>query len=135
MSNNEILDLSVENKIIKEIKSVDFESGNDFEFARKNMKALIEKGQYALDNLLNLADQSQQFEGYDTVSALLKTLIDGNKQLMNVKKVDKEIESMGNSDNKETTLVNNNLYITPTDLLDAVISNRLKEKEESKSKK
>ena len=125
---NEIIDLSVENKIITDIKELEFEQGDDYEFARRNMRRLLEKGGNALDNLISIADGLQSPSGYDALSTLLKTLIDGNKQLLNLKKTEKEIETIS-AETNETTTIENNLFITPNDLLDAVISNRTKTKD------
>lgn len=81
----------------------------DFEYARGNMIAVIEKGQEALGDILQIAQQSQQPRAFEVVSDLVKTLAQTNKDLLELMKQKKDIE---NKDGPKT--VNNNLFVGST---------------------
>jgi len=85
----------------------------DFEYARGNMINIIEKGNEALDGILDLAGQSQQPRAYEVVTALIKTMSEVNKDLMDLTKKKKELQAMdGLGSNAKT--INNNLFVGST---------------------
>lgn len=79
----------------------------DYEYARGRMITIIEKGSEALDDALNLAQQSQTARAYEVVSDLVKTLAQTNKDLLELMKQKKELEI----DNGGPKTVNNNLFV------------------------
>lgn len=88
---------------------------DDYEYARGSMINVIEKGQEALNDMLDVAQRSQHPRGYEVVATLISTLANANKDLLDLTKKKKELEQ--NSDSGPST-VNNNLYIGSTaDLL------------------
>lgn len=88
---------------------------DDYEYARGSMINVIEKGQEALNDMLDVAQRSQHPRGYEVVATLISTLANANKDLLDLTKKKKELEQ--NSDGGPST-VNNNLYIGSTaDLL------------------
>jgi len=66
----------------------------DYEYARGSMISVIEKGNEALSDMLNVAQQSQQPRAYEVVATLLKTIADTNKDLLELQKKHKDIENM-----------------------------------------
>jgi hypothetical protein len=85
----------------------------DFEYARGNMINIIEKGNEALDGLLDIAGQSQQPRAYEVVTDLIKVMADANKSLLDLSKQKKELNRMdGVTDNPKT--INNNLFVGST---------------------
>jgi len=88
---------------------------DDYEYARGSMINVIEKGQEALNDMLDVAQRSQHPRGYEVVATLISTLANANKDLLDLTKKKKELEQ--NADGGPST-VNNNLYIGSTaDLL------------------
>jgi hypothetical protein len=79
----------------------------DYQYARGQMITIIEKGSEALDDALNLAQQSQTARAYEVVSDLVKTLAQTNKDLLELMKQKKELEI--DKDGPKT--VNNNLFV------------------------
>lgn len=55
---------------------------NDYEYARTNLISIIEKGDDALDHVLEVAKQSQSPRAYEVFSTLLKNISDTNKDLL-----------------------------------------------------
>lgn len=91
----------------------------DYEYARSNLYQVIEKGSYALDSLLELAKASEHPRAFEVVGQLTKTLVDANKDLLDIQKKVKDLkkEEEQNETAKGGT-VNNNLFVGSTaDLL------------------
>ena len=91
---------------------------NDFEFARKNLRTILEKGTVALDRMLEVADMSQNPRSYEVVSTLINSLSSSNKDLLELSEKKKRIEK---DDSKKTGPVNNNLFIGSTAELQKLI--------------
>jgi hypothetical protein len=54
----------------------------DFEFARQHTISTILKAEDALEKMVELAEASQAPRAFEVVATLVKTLLDGNKDLM-----------------------------------------------------
>jgi hypothetical protein len=91
------------------------EDQTDFEFARQNIRNILEKGSVALDKMLEVADLSQHPRSYEVVSTLIKSLSDTNKDLLELAEKKNRIEKVKSQ--TETQTINNNLYISTTELL------------------
>ena len=88
---------------------------DDYEYARGNMIAVIEKGQEALSGILDVAGMSQHPRSYEVVATLVKAVADANKDLLELSKKRKDLEKV---ENGGPQTVNNNLYLGSTaDLL------------------
>lgn len=90
---------------------------DDFEFARGNMIAVIEKGQEALSGMLDVAGQSQHPRAYEVIATLVKTVADANKDLLELQKRKKDLTGIGPA----PTTVNNNLFVGSTAELQQLI--------------
>ena len=91
----------------------------DYEYARGSMISVIEKGNEALSDMLNVAQQSQQPRAYEVVATLLKTIADTNKDLLELQKKHKDIENMDGPQTPQT--INNNLFVGSTAELQKLI--------------
>jgi hypothetical protein len=87
---------------VVEIKDSTIE--DDVEFARQNIKKLINKGGVAFDNLLLVANESEQPRAYEVVATLIKNLSDLNKDLLELQKRKKDLQ--GSDDKKQSGNVN-----------------------------
>jgi len=95
---------------------------DDYEYARGNMIAVIEKGQEALSGILDVAGMSQHPRSYEVVATLVKAVADANKDLLELSKKRKDLEKV---DNGGPQTVNNNLYLGSTaDLLKLLKDNK-----------
>lgn len=75
----------------KEIVPVEDVAEQDTEFARGNIKNLITKGNVALDNLLQVARESEHPRAYEVAATMIKNLADSNKDLLNIQKTRKDL--------------------------------------------
>lgn len=100
---------------------------DDFDYARDNMRQLISKGQNALDGILMIASGSEHPRAYEVVAALMKTMAETNKDLLELQKTKKVLQK---EDPKAPQLegpqnVTNNLFVGST----AELQKLLKEKQ------
>lgn len=93
------------------------ETDDDLKYVRKNLYDLIEKGHGAIDELLNIADQSQHPRSYEVLSGLVKTMVETNKELVNLHHEKQKLQGKPEQPVSSKT-VNNNLFVGSTsDLL------------------
>lgn len=92
----------------------------DADYVRGNLYDLIDKGTRSMDELLAIADQSQHPRAYEVISTMMKTLVDTNKELLDMHgKKKKLIEEQPKDKTPET--VNNNLFVGSTkDVLEMI---------------
>lgn len=93
------------------------ENLRDIELAKSNIQNIIELGDDAVKEMVSIAKQSESPRAFEVVSTLMKTLLDANRDFVEVsskKRYAKE-EAMGAK--KETNVTNNNLIISTADLL------------------
>lgn len=72
---------------------------DDAEYARKNIRELIEKGNTAMDNLLHVAKESEAPRAYEVASTLIKNLSDLNKDLLEIQKRKRDLKPVETSTN------------------------------------
>lgn len=95
------------------------ENLNDLEEVRQNIKGVIETGDDALKEMLEIAKQSEMPRAFEVVSTLMKTMLDANKDLADIstkKKFVKE-EIAGPKEAAQNNVTNNNLIVSTADLL------------------
>lgn len=80
----------------------------DFEQARTNIKEIIDKGQNVLDDMIALAKASDHPRSYEVAATLIKTLVDTNKDLLELHKKRKELKGKQEQVSAATTNVQNN---------------------------
>jgi hypothetical protein len=64
---------------------------DDADFARENIRTLIEKGNLAVDGILHVAKESEHPRAYEVAANLIKNLSDLNKDLMEIQKRKKDL--------------------------------------------
>lgn len=64
---------------------------NAYDYARDNLVSFIEKGKIALEEAIRIMQQSEHPRAVEVVSGLLKNMADVNKQLLELKKANKEL--------------------------------------------
>lgn len=97
------------------------DGNNDYEYARENLYSIIEKGQSALEDIVDIAKQSESARAFEVATNLMKTMVDANKDLLELAKKKKELEKEDVA--AETHVTNNNLNITSADLLKMIKDN------------
>ena len=91
----------------------------DYTYARENLYDVIEKGTSALDELVHLAKASEHPRAFEVVSQLTKTLVDANKDLLEIQK---KVKSLRKEDEqKGPNSVTNALFVGSTSELQKLI--------------
>ena len=73
-------------EIEPQLPTIKTEVEDDADFARQNIRELIEKGTVAFDNLLHVAKESEHPRAYEVAAGFFKNLSDLNKDLLEIQK-------------------------------------------------
>jgi len=84
----------------------------DYEYTRGNLYSLIEKGQEAINGILELAQESEMPRAYEVAGQLIKNVSDATDKLMDLQKKLKDIDESGKV--KGPTNVTNALFVGST---------------------
>jgi predicted HNH restriction endonuclease len=106
-----------------EAKAHDDSAKTDFEMARANVYEVIQNGLTAIDKLSQIADQSQHPRAFEVLSGLMKTMLDANKDLLELQKKIREIDNVDSPTNQDAKAVTNNLFVGSTAELQKMIEN------------
>ena len=104
----------------KEIKKVEGEDiGKDYDYTRGNLYSLIEKGQEAINGIMEVAGETASPRAYEVAGQLIKSVADTTDKLADLHKKVKEIEA----DNPKTqnTVTNNALFVGSTSELSKML--------------
>ncbi len=121
---NKILDITPTTVVVDSVpKTVaPFEAAPDvnadFAVARKNIRDIIERGDDALENAMELAKESEHPRTYEVVGQLIKVLVDANKDLLNIHKQRKELTAESEASPKNVT---NAIFVGSTAELQKII--------------
>tara|TARA_B100000579_G_scaffold426734_1_gene434361 strand:+ start:923 stop:1336 length:414 start_codon:yes stop_codon:yes gene_type:complete len=88
----------------------DDDSETDFQYARENLYNLIERGTDGLEELLEIAKQSEHPRAFEVVQQTIGQLTTTNKELLNLHKTKKDMRT----EKGGPTSVNNNLFVGST---------------------
>ena len=84
----------------------------DYEYTRGNLYSIIEKGQEAINGILELAQDSEMPRAYEVAGQLIKSVSDATDKLMDLQKKLKDVEE--DSPQKGPNTVNNALFVGST---------------------
>ena len=110
--NNDIVQPEVVEKKIDKIKAVADDIKKDYDYTRGNLYSIIEKGQEALNGVLELAQESEQPRAYEVAGQLIKSVYDATDKLMDLQKKLKDVEE--DKVVKGPSTVNNALFVGST---------------------
>jgi hypothetical protein len=110
---SEVLDVEPINYEVSEIIEAKTPVEDDAEFARQNIRTLIEKGNTAMDNLLLVANASEHPRAYEVAAGLIKNLADLNKDLLEIQKRKKDLDPT-QAKNNGTTNIDKAVFVGST---------------------
>ena len=84
----------------------------DYEYTRGNLYSIIEKGQEAINGILELAQESEMPRAYEVAGQLIKSVSDATDKLMDLQKKLKDVEE--EKQQKGPSTVNNALFVGST---------------------
>jgi hypothetical protein len=84
----------------------------DYKYSRENYYSIIEKGQEAIQNALELAQELDTARGYEVVGHLIKSVSDAADKLINLQQKMKDIEDI--RPKGPSSVTTNNVVFTGT---------------------
>ena len=99
----------------------------DYDLARKTFRDLIEKGNSAIDNIADLARESESPRAYEVFATMIKTLGEMSTNLLDIQKKNKELNTSDNAKKLDETVVNVDKAVfvgTTADLLKQIKKSR-----------
>jgi len=102
------------------------EIDDDYEYARAKYYNLAEKGDEAIDLMMELARESEHPRAFEVLSNMMKQNAEITDRLMDLQKKKKEIKLDPNK--RLPNLTQNNVYVGSTTDLQRMLHNKKKEK-------
>ena len=94
----------------------------DYEYTRANLYSIIEKGQEAINGIMEVAGESASPRAYEVAGQLIKSVADTTDKLMDLQKKIKDV----NEDSPKTNNVTNNaLFVGSTSELSKMLKQGL----------
>ena len=106
---------------LKKVEGQDI--GKDYDYTRGNLYSLIEKGQEAINGIMEVAGETASPRAYEVAGQLIKSVADTTDKLADLHKKVKDIEA----DNPKTqsTVTNNALFVGSTSELSKMLKDGL----------
>ena len=94
------------------VKSNDVDIEKDYEYSRANLYSLIEKGQEAINGIMEVAEEGGSPRAYEVAGQLIKSVADTTDKLIDLQKKLKEVQE----DSKKTpnNVTNNAVFVGST---------------------
>jgi DNA-binding ferritin-like protein len=117
---SELLDIDPPDQEVLEPSFKNKEVDDDYDYARRNLRDLIDSGMNDLNSVMDIARQSESPRAFEVATNLIKTLADTNKDLLDLAKKKKDLTQEKNTQN-----VTNALFVGSTaDLQKLIQGNR-----------
>lgn len=129
-TNYEDLDnaLNIESSIVeveKDITSIDIvptqpdDIKKDYEYTRANLYSLIEKGQEAINGIMDLASEGGSPRAYEVAGQLIKSVADTTDKLIDLQKKIKDVQE--NNTKISNNVTNNAVFVGSTSELSKLL--------------
>ena len=122
---NEALDIEVSNtpeggclRRKDQLPDVSEQIQKDYEYTRGNLYSLIEKGQEALNGILEVAEGGQQARSYEVAGQIIKSVADTTDKLIDLQA---KMKDLNKEEKKGPSTVNNALFVGSTSELSKLL--------------
>ena len=103
----------------------------DYKYTRGQLYSLIEKGQEAINGIMEVAGESASPRAYEVAGQLIKSVADSTDKLMDLQKKMKDIDE--DSTKTQNNVTNNALFVGSTSELSKLLKKGILNNNESKS--
>ena len=120
---DEALDVKA-SEIVKEsrkIKKIDNTPRDDFEYSRAQLYNIVEKGQEAMNGILDVCQDTQHPRAYEVAGQLVKAVGDVTDKIIDLQRKMKDLEK----EDQPTKVTNNSLFVGSTADLQKMIKKGL----------
>ncbi len=94
---------------------------DDFKYSRENLYQIVERGQDALEGIMQVAQETEHPRAYEVAGQLLKTNADNVEKLVNLQTTKKKLRE---TDQPQNVTTNNSLFVGSTKELQQLIKNK-----------
>ena len=103
----------------------------DYKYTRGQLYSLIEKGQEAINGIMEVAGESASPRAYEVAGQLIKSVADSTDKLMDLQKKMKDIDE--EKSKTQSNVTNNALFVGSTSELSKLLKQGILNNNESKS--
>jgi len=116
---SEIVEVEPVKKKPEIVKSKEVDIEKDYEYSRANLYSLIEKGQEAINGIMEVAGEGGSPRAYEVAGQLIKSVADTTDKLIDLQKKLKDVEE----DSRKTTnnVTNNAVFVGSTSELQKML--------------
>ena len=123
-------DIVKEEKRKNQIQKLTDDVSKDYDYTRGNLYSLIEKGQEAINGIMEVAGETASPRAYEVAGQLIKSVADSTDKLMDLQKKVKEIDE--DKPKTQNNVTNNALFVGSTSelskmLKDGILNNNSSE--------
>ena len=108
-----------EKKRKEQIQKLTDDVSKDYDYTRGNLYSLIEKGQEAINGIMEVSGETASPRAYEVAGQLIKSVADTTDKLADLHKKVKEIEE--DNPKKQNTVTNNALFVGSTSELSKML--------------
>jgi hypothetical protein len=109
---------------------------DDYSYSREKYKGILNKGEEALDGMMQLAIESEHPRAYEVLSNMLKNMADVTDKLMELQKKKQSLVTDNNGNEKQPqSMTQNNVFLGSTSDLQRMIMDQKSEIIDSESNK
>ena len=112
-----------EQKRKEQIQKLTDDVSKDYDYTRGNLYSLIEKGQEAINGIMEVAGETASPRAYEVAGQLIKSVADTTDKLADLHKKVKDIEE--DNPKKQGTVTNNALFVGSTSELSKMLKDGL----------
>jgi len=118
ITDSEIVPTKKDNLKKQEVSKIN-EIEKDYEYTRANLYSIIEKGQEAINGIMEVAGESASPRAYEVAGQLIKSVADTTDKLMDLQKKIKDVNE--DSPTKTNNVTNNALFVGSTSELSKML--------------
>ena len=104
--------------LIEKFDEQDQDIDADYQYARDNLRSMINAAQQSIEDLSSIASTSESPRAYEVLSTLIKTIVDANKDLLELQRKVQLLKQEGDSKPQNVT---NALFVGSTSELQKLI--------------
>ena len=92
-----------------------------YQQSRENLQTIIDQGQEAMSEILEIAKQGQHPRAFEVYGTLLKNMVDANKELLNIQKQMRDMDNVKKEVNN--TNIDKAIFVGSTEELNKFLKN------------
>lgn len=104
---------------------------DDFDMARENIRSVLDQGSDVLEDMIALAKASDHPRAFEVAGNLMKTLVEANKDLIDIHEKRKKISGVSIENQSAQTINNNTIVSSPAEIAEMLRQQKEKPVDES----